>query len=317
MAPMRPVIRVGTDFSGMDMPIFALANMNVDFTQVLACDVDPACRRLIKHVHKAARVYADIVTRPFFEWDATDLYIWGAPCQPFSTAGKNRGAKDRRCLAMHALRYMKQHRPRAVLMENMSGLVKRHRQVFNKIKSIMSSLGYEVHARLINTENHGIPHRRVRLYMVALLREPGTGRKFSWPTPVPACNCRRALAPIGPYDKPGGLPPRDMRKGKRAYRECIANRIDPRTRDVFVDIGCTEKFYHKRLDALEHCCESEEEEWVADTWERADWQATREDSETSTPMEQEWMCRNCGSVNWLFQQRCRDCRKPFSPDRWA
>ena len=141
-------------------------------------------------------------------------------------------------------------------MENVSGLVKRHRQVFKKIKCIMSSLGYEVHARLINTENHGIPHRRVRLYMVALLREPGTGRKFSWPTPVPACNCRWALAPIGPYDKPGGLPPRGMRKGlprslvKRAYRECIANRIDPRTRDVFVDIGCTEKFYHKRLDTL-------------------------------------------------------------------
>ena len=67
----------------MDMPIFALANMNVDFTQVFACDVDPACRRLIKHAHNAARVYADIVTRPFFEWDATDLYIWGLHANRF------------------------------------------------------------------------------------------------------------------------------------------------------------------------------------------------------------------------------------------
>ena len=75
--------------SGMDMPLFALANMNVNFTQVFACESDHGCRRLIKHVHKASRVYRDIVTRPFCTSDATDLYIWGAPCQPFSTAGKN------------------------------------------------------------------------------------------------------------------------------------------------------------------------------------------------------------------------------------
>lgn len=240
----------------MDMPIFALTNLKVDFKQVFACDGNPACRRLISSVHKPDRLYHDIVSRPFSESDAVDLYIWGAPCQPFSTAGKNHGAKDRRCLAKHALRYMKQHRPKAVLMENVSGLVKRHRRVFKKIKGIMSRLGYEVHARLVNTENHGIPHRRVRVYVAALLREPGTGRKFSWPKPVPACKHRRALAPIGPGDKPGGLPPRDLRKGvprslvKRAYRECIAKQIDPRKRDVFVDVHCTEKFYQKRLDSL-------------------------------------------------------------------
>ena len=67
----------------MDMPIFALANMKVDFTQVFACDADPGCRRLIKHVHKAARVYADIVTRPFCAGDATDLYIWGLHANRF------------------------------------------------------------------------------------------------------------------------------------------------------------------------------------------------------------------------------------------
>eukprot|EP00974_Lingulodinium_polyedra_P113807 11019623-Lingulodinium_polyedra.AAC.1 len=60
MAPKRPVIRVATDFSSMDMPIFALANLKVDFKQVFACDANPACQRLIRSVRKPGRLYDDI-----------------------------------------------------------------------------------------------------------------------------------------------------------------------------------------------------------------------------------------------------------------
>ena len=104
---LEHVFRVATDLSGMDMPMFALRNLKVSFRHVFACDVEPACCGLTAQVHKPDRLYDDIATRPFSESDAADLYMeeGGAPCQPFSTQGLNRGSKDPRCLARYVLRY--------------------------------------------------------------------------------------------------------------------------------------------------------------------------------------------------------------------
>ena len=149
MAP-EYVFRGATDFSGRDMPIFALRNLKVSFRHVFASDVEPACRRLIAQVHKPDRLYGDTGTRPFSESDAADLCMWGAPCHPFSTQGLNRGSMDPRCLAKYALREMKEDQPRAVLMENVAGLVQRHQKVFTRIKTALTTLGHGVRHRLLN-----------------------------------------------------------------------------------------------------------------------------------------------------------------------
>ena len=51
----------------------------------------------------------------------TDVYVWGAPCQPFSSGGRGQGERDRRgrgVLAKESLRYIKAFRPRLTIMEN-------------------------------------------------------------------------------------------------------------------------------------------------------------------------------------------------------
>ena len=58
-----------------DMPTFALRNLKVSFRHVFACDVEPACRRLIAQVGKRDRLYDDIATRPFSKSDTADLHM--------------------------------------------------------------------------------------------------------------------------------------------------------------------------------------------------------------------------------------------------
>ena len=66
MAP----IRVGTDFSGLDMPLFALRAMNIDHQHVFSSDNNRACKKLILSIHKPVRFYSNVHTPKTEEDDA-------------------------------------------------------------------------------------------------------------------------------------------------------------------------------------------------------------------------------------------------------
>jgi DNA (cytosine-5)-methyltransferase 1 len=52
-----------------------------------------------------------------------DLLAGGVPCPPFSVAGKQLGADDERNLFPEALRLVKELNPRAVMLENVRGML--------------------------------------------------------------------------------------------------------------------------------------------------------------------------------------------------
>lgn len=56
---------------------------------------------------------------------AIDLLAGGVPCPPFSVAGRQLGQKDERDLFPQMLRLIDEIRPRAVLIENVRGLLYR------------------------------------------------------------------------------------------------------------------------------------------------------------------------------------------------
>lgn len=111
-----------------------------------------------------------------------DLFAGGVPCPPFSKAGKQLGNGDERDLFPQAIRLVDEIRPRAVLLENVRGLLD---TVFDdyreKIRSDLQKLGYTAEWRLLNASSFGTPQLRPRALLVAIRKNLADG--FEWPTP--------------------------------------------------------------------------------------------------------------------------------------
>ena len=255
------IVKVGTDFSGMDAGAEAckklkIKHKNIKFQHTLkfSCDNSPHCRKLIKLLHKPEVLHDDVLERDSEE--AVDAYLWGAPCQTYSSAGKGKGVKDPRGkLIKQGIKHIVKHRPRLSIMENVRGLVsKKHKPVLKGCMKALRHAGYKVKARLLNSKSYGIPHNRVRLYMVAI-RGDSACREFKWPKPTSSHGSVKLssfLDPLTSSDKPGRLPKLQRSKdcAKAAYRKALSCGIDPMKTPVAVDIDCSSKFRTFGIDEV-------------------------------------------------------------------
>jgi DNA (cytosine-5)-methyltransferase 1 len=111
-----------------------------------------------------------------------DLLAGGVPCPPFSVAGKQLGKGDERDLFPEAVRLVDEIRPRAVMLENVRGLLD---QVFDayrkKIQDDLRKLGYVAEWRLLNASDFGVPQLRPRVVFVAIRKDLSS--EFEWPMP--------------------------------------------------------------------------------------------------------------------------------------
>lgn len=117
------------------------------------------------------------------EYRGVDLLAGGVPCPPFSIAGKGLGADDERDLFPQALRLVDEIRPRAVMIENVRGLLSTQ---FNEYReSILASLrskGYRVWMKLLNASDFGVPQLRPRVIIVGFRED--VGAEFEFPDPT-------------------------------------------------------------------------------------------------------------------------------------
>ncbi len=113
-------------------------------------------------------------------YEGADLLAGGVPCPPFSKAGKQLGADDERNLFPEAIRLVDEIRPRAVMLENVRGLLDAvfldYRQF---IESEVGKLGYVTDWRLLNASDFGVPQLRPRVIFVAVKKE--FAGDFHWP----------------------------------------------------------------------------------------------------------------------------------------
>ncbi|AWE41734.1 MULTISPECIES: DNA cytosine methyltransferase [unclassified Actinobaculum] len=129
----------------------------------------------------------NVVEDDLNEWDGArykgvDLVAGGVPCPPFSVAGKQLGASDERDLFPAALRLVEQIQPKAVMFENVRGLMTpKFDDYRQRINDRLSSLGYTPRWRLLNACHYGVSQLRPRAVMVALDSEFATN--FEWPEP--------------------------------------------------------------------------------------------------------------------------------------
>lgn len=129
----------------------------------------------------------NVLQRDLNEFDGSafkgvDLITGGLPCPPFSVAGKQLGKGDERNLFPAAIRLVDEIRPRAVMIENVRGILD---AVFADYRGYvgkeLSKLGYEPAWKLMNASDFGVPQLRPRVVFVAVRKD--LTEHFAWPTP--------------------------------------------------------------------------------------------------------------------------------------
>lgn len=108
---------------------------------------------------------------------AIDLLTGGFPCQPYSCAGKRRGAGDDRALWPEMYRVIRETRPRWIVGENVAGFINLG---LDQSIADLEMEGYTVQTFIIPACAVNAPHRRDRVWIVANSGcEHGTGTEKS------------------------------------------------------------------------------------------------------------------------------------------
>ena len=112
-----------------------------------------------------------------------DLLAGGVPCPPFSRASKQLGTGDDRNLFPEAVRLVDETRPRAVMLENVRGLLDAIFEDYRRyIENQLTALGYLPGWQLLNASDFGVPQLRPRVVFVAVRKD--LADRFSWPVPM-------------------------------------------------------------------------------------------------------------------------------------
>ncbi len=112
-----------------------------------------------------------------------DILLAGFPCQAFSIIGKQEGFENETCgtLFFEIERILKAKKPAAFLLENVKNL-KAHDggKTFKIIHEHLKALGYNVHAKILNSLDYGLPQKRERIFIVGFLENV----YFEFPQPA-------------------------------------------------------------------------------------------------------------------------------------
>jgi len=113
-----------------------------------------------------------------------DVLCAGFPCQPFSKAGDQLGFECTRQgdLFFNVAAIIKAKAPRYFILENVPNLLQHDGgRTFERIKTILIGLGYEIDSRRFSPHQFGIPQIRERVYIVGSLAGLDG---FKWPEPT-------------------------------------------------------------------------------------------------------------------------------------
>ena len=113
-------------------------------------------------------------------YQGVDIVSGGLPCPPFSVAGKQLGEKDERNLFPTAIRIISETRPKAVMIENVRGILDALFFDYRlEVEKQLTSLGYRCDWHLFNASDFGVPQLRPRVVFIATRKE--LIHRFSWP----------------------------------------------------------------------------------------------------------------------------------------
>lgn len=193
MVSKKKVLRVFEGFAGYGGASFGLRKVKEEhkkfnYNVVAYSEIDKYASELFDLNHKDIRGkliknFPDITLINPDELPDFDLFTGGFPCQPFSTAGMQKGVDDpygRGTLFEHIIRICAKKKPRYILMENVKGLLSnKFYETRQQMIKMLRELGYVANPddpnesplamAVLNSKDYGIPQNRERVWMFARL----------------------------------------------------------------------------------------------------------------------------------------------------
>ena len=185
----RKYVRVASLFSGcggMDLGFSKARSKKLRYSIVWANDIDKDAAETYKNNLNSNIVCKDVWKINMLEVPDADVIIGGFPCEDFSVL---RGAKRDKICSTRGLLYkrlidaIKVKQPSIFVAENVKGLLSvKNGKVMEEIKRTMEEdlpVKYELHTKLINFADYGVPQMRERVIIVGIRKDSGIC--FSFP----------------------------------------------------------------------------------------------------------------------------------------
>jgi DNA (cytosine-5)-methyltransferase 1 len=154
-------------FSGIGGFALGFHMADPKFETVGFVERDEYCQKILALRFPDVPIYNDIKTFDSAQFIGTDIVCGGFPCQPWSQAGRQKGAKDDRDLWPEMLRIIEAVRPRFVVGENVRGFVNEPLGLKRSV-SDLESVGYESQAFIIPALSVDAKHRRDRCWIISV-----------------------------------------------------------------------------------------------------------------------------------------------------
>ncbi len=189
----KKVLRVFEGFAGYGGGHFALNKLkekypNFKFEVIGYSEIDKYACELYDLNHKdekgnLIRNFGDITKLNPDDVPDFDIFMGGFPCQPFSTAGMQKGVDDpygRGTLFQHIMRICEAKKPKYILLENVKGFFsKKFMSTREQMEMMLRNMGYvfdinndtesPLRVSLLNSKDYGVPQNRERVWMFAKL----------------------------------------------------------------------------------------------------------------------------------------------------
>lgn len=189
----KKILRVFEGFAGYGGGHFALNKLkekypNFDFEIIGYSEIDKYACELYDLNHKdkngnSIKNFGDITKLNPDDVPDFDIFMGGFPCQPFSTAGMQKGVDDpygRGTLFQHIMRICEAKKPKYILLENVKGFFsKKFEGTRVQMDDMLRKMGYvknkkdksesPLRVALLNSKDYGVPQNRERVWMFARL----------------------------------------------------------------------------------------------------------------------------------------------------
>lgn len=156
--------------------------INAGFDVLMANDILPYAKDVYLANHPATDYVVGNVAK-IEHFPAAQLLVGCYPCQGFSQGGVRDPSRKINNLYLEFARALNQIRPKAFIVENVSGMVRKNfSHLLEDQFKVFTEAGYSVKYRVLNAADYGVAQQRKRIFIVGIREDLGVEYHFPAPT---------------------------------------------------------------------------------------------------------------------------------------